>query len=100
MVKDEKTRLAIAEQAPRIGNRSTQALKTAPVVIAACAEMNNAGVRDGQPVTDKGGYWFMFDAALALENMVLTAHSLGLGTVFVGGMDAKKVEAIIGVPSG
>jgi len=83
-----------------VGNRGIEALKTAPVTIVACAELNNAGCREGQPITDKGGYWFMFDAALALENMVLTAQSLGLGTLFIGGMDAKKVETLLHVPTG
>jgi nitroreductase len=42
----------------------------------------------------------MFDTALALENMVLAAHSLGLGTVHIGLFDHKKVEALLGVPEG
>jgi nitroreductase len=42
----------------------------------------------------------MFDVALAMQNLVLTAHSLGLGTVFVGAFDAKKVANILGVPQG
>jgi nitroreductase len=42
----------------------------------------------------------MFDAGLSLENMVLAAESLGLGTMFIGGMDAKKAEALLEVPQG
>ena len=42
----------------------------------------------------------MFDAALALENMVLAAESFGLGTLFIGGMDAQKAESLLGVPEG
>ena len=42
----------------------------------------------------------MFDAGLSMENMVLAAESMGLGTMFIGGMDAKKAEAILGVPQG
>jgi nitroreductase len=84
----------------RPGNRGTNGMKEAPVVIAACAELNKAGYREGQPITDKGDYWYMFDAGLALENMVLAAESYGLGTLFIGGMDAKKAESILGVPQG
>lgn len=100
VVKDTSVITQIAENAVRPGNRGMNAVKTAPIVIAACAELNKAGYRDGQPATDKGGYWYMFDAGLALENMVLAAESFGLGTLFIGGMDAKKAESILGVPQG
>ena len=100
VVQDKNLKAQIAENILRTGNRGTDAVKTAPVVIAACAELNRAGCRDGQPATDKGGYWYMFDAALALENMVLAAESFGLGTLFIGGMDAKKAESLLGVPEG
>lgn len=98
-VKDSDIKLQLAEQTLP-NNRSVNAVKTAPIVIAACAELNKAGFRDGKPSTDKGGYWFMFDAGLALENMVLAATSFGLGTVFIGSFDAKKAETILDVPSG
>jgi len=52
------------------------------------------------PATDKGDYWFMFDVALAMQNLALAAHSLGLGTVHVGLFDAQKVATILGVPDG
>ncbi|MFC2016685.1 nitroreductase family protein [Chloroflexota bacterium] len=100
VVKDQNIKMQLAENALRPSNRGTDAVKKAPIVIAACAELNKAGFRDGAPSTDKGGYWFMFDAALALENMVLAAESFGLGTLFVGGMDARKAEVILGVPQG
>ncbi|MBN1687423.1 MAG: nitroreductase family protein [Spirochaetales bacterium] len=100
VVQDPDVKLRIAEQALRPGNRGTDAAKKAPVVIAAFAELNKAGFRDGQPATDKGGYWYMFDAGLALENMALTATSLGLGTLFIGGMNSKEVEKILKSPQG
>ena len=40
----------------------------------------------------------MFDTALALQNLVLMAHSLGLGTVHVGSFDAEKAAQILEVP--
>ncbi|MFC1940216.1 nitroreductase family protein [Chloroflexota bacterium] len=100
VIKDQNLKMKIAEEVLRPGNRGTEAVKTAPVIIAACAELSKAGFREDQPSTDKGGYWYMFDAALALENMVLTATSLGLGTLFIGGMNANKVENLVGVPHG
>ena len=42
----------------------------------------------------------MFDVALALHNLSLAAHSLGLGTVHVGAFDSKKAAELLGVPEG
>lgn len=42
----------------------------------------------------------MFDVALAVQNLTLAAHSLGLGTVHVGALDARKVAQILNVPQG
>jgi nitroreductase len=80
----------------------THPVLDSPVVIAICAELNKAGVRpDGTPSTDKGGTWYMYDTALATQNLCLAAHALGLGTVIIGGgMDAKKVGEILKVPEG
>jgi nitroreductase len=50
-------------------------------------------------MTDKGD-WFMFDVGIAMQNLVLAAHSLGLGTVHVGLVDAKKAAEILGLPPG
>ena len=80
-------------------NPSTNAIKTAPIVIAICAELKKSGFYRGEPTTIKGD-WCMFDAGLAMENLVLAAHSMGLGTVHVGNFDAKKVEGILGIPEG
>jgi len=80
-------------------NPATEAIRNAPVVIVACAVLGESGCYHGEPTTDKGD-WYMFDVALAIQNLVLTAHSLGLGTVFVGAFDAKKAATILGVPEG
>ena len=81
-------------------NPALKAITQAPVVIVACAKLGRAGFRAGHvAVTDKGD-WFMFDVALAMQNLVLAAHSLGLGTVHVGAIDAGKVAEILGVPEG
>ncbi len=81
-----------------IDNPSIRAVSSAPVVIVACAELKKSGYEFGEPATDKGNYWYMYDVALAMQNLVLAAHSVGLGTVHVGLFDAKKVASILGVP--
>jgi nitroreductase len=74
-------------------------VREAPVVIVVCAQLNKSGCRaDGSHITDKGGSWYMFDTALATQNMCLEAHALGLGTVIIGGFDAVKANEILGVP--
>jgi len=80
-------------------NRGARALMDAPVVIVACAELGKSGYRRGKLETDKGD-WFMFDTALAMQNLTLAAHSIGLGTVHLGLFDAKEVAKILDVPDG
>lgn len=73
----------------------------APVVIVVCAELNRSGcLTDGMAATDKGGNWYMFDTALATQNICLAAHALGLGTVIIGAFNAVKAAEILGVPEG
>src|SRR4030042_13546 len=69
----------------KIPNPAANAMNTVPVIIAVCAEIGKAGAKHGpggggvEYATDKGD-WFMFDTALAVQNMVLAAHAQGLGT--------------------
>jgi len=78
-------------------NRAIPAIKEAPILIVACAEKGRAGYKRGEAVTDKGD-WFMFDVALAMQNIALAAYALGLGTVHVGLFDAQKAAEILDVP--
>lgn len=84
-------------------NAAAEGMKKAPLAIAVCAEVGRSGAsyrEPRQPVTDKGVYWYMFDAALAMQNLVLMAHAMGLGTVIIGAFDAKKAGEILDVPAG
>lgn len=80
-------------------NAAADALVQAPLVIVACAELGRSGYFRGEPSTDKGD-WYMFDTALAMQNLALAAHSLGLGTVFVGLFDAVEAARLLSVPDG
>jgi len=85
-------------------NPAVPALRQAPLAIVGCAQMGVSGYyRKGElagtPATDKGD-WAMFDLALALENLALAAHSLGLGTVHAGLIDCPRTGAILGLPPG
>ena len=81
-----------------VNNPSIETIKSAPVVIVACAELGKSGYELGKPATDKGEFWYMFDVALAMQNLTLAAHSLGLGTVHIGAFDAKRMASILEIP--
>ena len=87
-----------------VDNPGIKIFNDVPVLIVVCAETNKSGCKPGEAtskdfVTDKGD-WFMFDAALAVQNMVLATHGLGLGTVIIGAFDAPMVEEILEIPEG
>jgi nitroreductase len=96
VVKDMQTRAKLVETLSP-NNPARTALTIAPIVIVACAELKKSGYKAGQATTDKGD-WFMFDVALAMQNMVLAAHAMGLGTVHVGLFDAAQVAQLLNVP--
>jgi len=96
IVRDSAIKKKLAETLPE-KNPARDACMHAPVIIAACGQKGKAGFFKGAPVTDKGD-WLMFDLALALQNLTLAAHALGLGTVHVGFFDSKQAEEVLGVP--
>jgi nitroreductase len=107
VVRDKETKSKLADTLKGIKagktNPADEAVRTAPVVIAICAELGVTGYyRDesgeNKLATDKGESWFMFDVALAAQNMSLAAHSLGLGTVHTGLLDAAEAARILGLP--
>ena len=69
----------------------------APLIIVLCALRGVSGYHRGEVTTDKDD-WFMFDVGLAVQNLCLAAHGLGLGTVIVGLFDHQKAAQILGVP--
>ncbi len=112
VVRDAKVRAKLADTLMKIKlpdkelpNPATNAMNTAPVIIAVCGEIGKSGAKHGpagsnvEYVTDKGD-WFMFDTALAVQNMVLAAHAQGLGTVIIGAFDAPKAEKVLNIPKG
>lgn len=95
---DPMVKKAVQEAVPA-GNPSFKAIVTAPVVLAVCAKLELSGYYQGEAPT-KFGDWFMFDLGIVTENICLTAHNLGLGTVVVGLFDQAKAARILSVPAG
>jgi nitroreductase len=66
--------------------RYAKFLKKSPVVIVGCGD---------QKASPK---WYMVDVAIAMQNMVLTATSEGLGTCWVGSFDEDEVKRLLKIP--
>jgi nitroreductase len=106
-IKAEVTKTLLKFKLPdrEIDNPAINFISAAPVLIVVCAEMGKSGGPPGRGggggefITDKGD-WFMFDTALAVQNMVLAAHALGLGTVIIGTFDAVRAGKVLGLPDG
>ncbi|ACM19321.1 nitroreductase-like family 3 protein [Geotalea daltonii FRC-32] len=72
-------------------NPAQAAVAEAPVVIVLCADPAQSGEMGGQP-------YYMTDAGIAAQNIMLAAHSLGLGSVFVGLFYARKLHELLYIP--
>ncbi|MDZ4247090.1 MAG: nitroreductase family protein, partial [Dehalococcoidia bacterium] len=63
----------------------------APVLIFICANPKDSINRDGQS-------YYLFDAGLAMENLLLAATDLGLATHPMTGFNEAKARQILGIP--
>ena len=63
-------------------------LKNAPIVIVGCAN----------PKALLTGKWAVVDTTIALENMVLAAWSLGVGSCWIGAFNEQKVKDKLQIP--
>ena len=61
-------------------------LRESPVVIVGCGDQQ-ASPR-----------WHVVDVAIAMQNMVLTAKSEGLGTCWIGDFNEEKVKMLLKIP--
>lgn len=73
-------------------NPSKKALAEAPVVIVLCADPSQSGVIWEQN-------YYLVDAGIASENLMLAARGQGLGTVFVGVFDEERLKGLLGIPA-
>ena len=64
----------------------------APLVIVVCANEKAAWKR-----SDGLNYWVV-DAAIAMQNIVLVATELGLGTCWIGAFDEGKLRKALNIP--
>lgn len=81
VVTDSDKRKKLAE-----GGRYAKFLVESPVVIVGCGD---------QEASPK---WYVVDITIAMQNMVLTATSEGLGTCWVGSFDENQVKDLLKIP--
>ena len=96
VVRDEQTKRRLVDALSR-GNPAGEGILQAPLTLVLLAIKGRAGFFKGKASTDKGD-WYMFDVGLAIQNLCLTAHAVGLGTVIIGAFDAAKVAEVLQVP--
>jgi len=63
-------------------------LKDAPVVIVGCADVK----------ARLTGKWAVVDATIAMQNMVISAWTLGVGSCWIGAFNEKKVKEKLKIP--
>ena len=68
--------------------RFSRFLKDAPVVIVGCAN----------PKALLTGKWATVDTTIALENMVLAAWSLGIGSCWIESFNEEKAKKLLKIP--
>jgi nitroreductase len=89
VVKSAETRAKVSEVLE--GNPGARAVATAPVLLVVCMDPGASGVL-------KGKEYYMVDAGILMDHLMLEAADIGLGTVFVGMFDEDKVRGVLGVP--
>ena len=76
-----------------VGNRWA---RTAPVILAACADMDFITHKVAAQV--QGLEYHLLDMGIAVEHLVLRAAELGLGTCWIGWFDEKAAREVLRVP--
>ena len=90
VLRDEYLKKKLAEAA-----LSQTFIAQAPVVIIACADLERAQASYGKRGVD---LYCLQDTAAAIQNMLLVAHALGLGTCWVGAFDERAASDLLDLP--
>jgi nitroreductase len=70
-------------------NVITRFVKYAPVAIVGCADIKSLLT----------GKWAVIDATIAMQNMVIAAWTLGVGSCWIGACNEKKVKELLKIPA-
>jgi nitroreductase len=66
----------------------TRFVKAAPVAIAGCADVKSFLT----------GKWAVVDTTIAMQNMVIAAWALGIGSCWIGACKEEKVRKLLKIP--
>ena len=66
-------------------------LKQAPIIIVACADPKDSGDRNGMN-------YYLVDVGISMQQLILAATNLELGTCWIGAFDEAKVKKVLQVP--
>jgi nitroreductase len=66
----------------------TRFVKYAPAAIVGCADVKSLLT----------GKWAVVDATIAMENMVIAAWTLGVGSCWIGACNEEKVKELLEIP--
>ena len=86
VVREESMRQKLA-----VAAKGQQFVQEAPVVIACCGIGTDYVMTCGQ-------HSYSIDVAIAMENMALAAHELGLGTCWLGAFYEDQVKDLLMIP--
>jgi len=69
-------------------NMITRFVKYAPVAIAGCADVKSLLT----------GKWAVVDTTIAMQNMVIAAWTLGIGSCWIGACNEEEVKKMLKIP--
>jgi len=69
-------------------NLITRFVKCAPVAVVGCADIKSLLT----------GKWAVVDATIAMQNMVIAAWTLGVGSCWIGACSEEKVKDLLKIP--
>ena len=72
-------------------------MKKAPVIIAVCAERSTIAERYGDHNAIRVSY---MDSSACIQNILLGAQDLGLGSTWVSGYDEEQMAKVLKAPAG
>ena len=85
--------VVVTDQAVKdaVGAAGNRWIAKAPVIIVACADPTDVGVKGDQ-------HYYLVDIGIAMEHLVLAAAERGLGTCWIGWFNEAKVREALGIP--
>lgn len=90
IVREQSRKQKLASSLPD-GNPCKKAVAEAPVVLVLCADPQTSGRQDGKD-------YYLLDAGLAMQQLMLAAHAEGLGTCWVAWFDEAKARPACNIP--